>query len=371
MTQHNRIRVGVIFGGRSGEHEISLLSAESIIEAIDRSKYDIVQIGITKEGRWLISGEPLKALKGAAPLSDEVSALIVDPTRRELVAGSLDRVADNGSKIDVAIPILHGTYGEDGTVQGLLEMLDIPYVGAGVLASAVGMDKSVQKLVFAQKGLPIVDFITVKARAWLADPEAVKRKVEDEIGFPCFIKPACLGSSVGISKVKQADQLEPAILDAMQYDRKIVIEKGLEGFREIECSILGNDEPQASTVGEILPCNEFYDYRAKYIDGKSQAVIPADLPPEAVREIQRLAIEAFLAIDCSGMARADFFVSKDARQIYVNEINTIPGFTKISMYPKLWEASGISYPELIDRLIQLAIERHQEKAGLRTSYQIE
>lgn len=370
MDQKDRIRVAVMFGGRSGEHEVSLMSAESIMKAIDRSKYEVVQIGITKEGRWLISGDPLQALKAGAP-PDDGSALIVDPTRRELVAKSIDGATANASKIDVVIPILHGTYGEDGTVQGLLEMVDVPYVGAGVLASAVGMDKSIQKAIFVQKGIPVVDFITFKSREWAADPRAIVQRIESEIGFPCFVKPACLGSSVGISKVKAANQLESAIRDAAQYDRKIVIEKGLEGFREIECSVLGNDNPLASVPGEIVPCNEFYDYRAKYIDGKSQAIIPANLPPETVRAIQRWAIGAFLAIDCSGMARVDFFVSGDAKQVFVNEINTIPGFTKISMYPKLWEASGMSYPELIDRLIQLAIERHQEKSSLRTSYQLE
>ncbi|MCL5958858.1 MAG: D-alanine--D-alanine ligase [Chloroflexi bacterium] len=365
----NKIRVAVIFGGRSGEHEVSVVSAESIMKAIDRSKYDVVPIGITKEGKWLMSGDPLAELRGAAPSSNGASALLMDPTQRRLVAAHPSATGD-GNGIDVVIPIMHGTYGEDGTIQGLLEMINVPYVGAGVLASAVGMDKSLMKMVFAQNGIPVVDWITVMAADWRAHSEAVRRRVDKEIGFPCFVKPACLGSSVGISKVKAASELEAAIREAAQYDRKIVIEKGLENFREIECSVLGNDAPRASIPGEVIPCNEFYDYRAKYVDEGSQLIIPANLPVEAVQEVQRLAIASFAAIDCSGMARVDFFVSRDGRQVFVNEINTIPGFTSISMYPKLWEASGISYSELIDRLIQLAIQRHEEKNGLRTSYQI-
>ncbi|MDA8188982.1 MAG: D-alanine--D-alanine ligase, partial [Dehalococcoidales bacterium] len=253
----------------------------------------------------------------------------------------------------------------------LLEMADVPYVGAGVLASAVGMDKSVMKAVFAQRGIPVLDFLTVKKKDWQRDAEGLTHEIERRISYPCFVKPACGGSSVGISKVHSRAELAPAMRLATEFDRKIVVEKSAENFREVEISVLGNDEPIASVPGEIIPCNEFYDYRAKYTDDRSQLIIPARLPNATVRKVQRLAVEVFKAVDCAGMARVDFFVSKDASKVYANEINTIPGFTKISMYPKLWEASGISYGELIDRLIELAIKRHMEKRQLRTSYELE
>ncbi|MBI2953124.1 MAG: D-alanine--D-alanine ligase [Chloroflexi bacterium] len=367
-----KLRVAVIFGGRSGEHEISLLSAESVINAIDRSKYEVVPIGITKEGSWLISGDPLKTLRArAAGPSLPSSALIIDPMRRGLVAMELDQPSKNGKKVDVVIPILHGTYGEDGTLQGLLELVDVPYVGAGVLASSVGMDKSVMKAVFAYKGIPTIDFVMVKKREWERDAAGVIGEVETRIGYPCFVKPACLGSSVGISKAHSRAELGPALRLASAFDRKIVVEKSAENCREIEVSVLGNDEPIASVPGEIIPCNEFYDYRAKYIDQGSQLMVPARLPKTTIRTVRQLAIEAFKALDCAGMARVDFFVARDGEQVLVNEINTIPGFTSISMYPRLWAATGISFGELIDRLIELAIERHMAKAQLRTSYELE
>lgn len=365
-----KLRVAVVFGGRSGEHEISLLSAESVINALDKDKYEVVPIGITKEGKWLFSGDPMKALRNGSSLASLPSpALVVDPAQRGLIALELDRPSINRKKIDVVFPILHGTYGEDGTIQGLLEMADVPYVGAGVLASSVGMDKSVMKAVFAQKGLPVVDFIVIKKRDWQRDPAAIVGEVESKIAYPCFVKPACLGSSVGISKVHDRGELEQAIRLAAEFDRKIVVEKSAENSREIEVSVLGNDDPIASVPGEIIPSGEFYDYRAKYIDEGSKLIIPAELPEATVKTVRMLAIEAFKAVDCAGMARVDFLVSKDGRKTFVNEINTIPGFTKISMYPKLWEATGISYRELLDRLIELAIERHNEKSSLRTSYE--
>lgn len=367
-----KIRVGVIFGGRSGEHEVSLMSAASIISAIDRDKYEVVPIGITREGRWLLSGDPLKALAAGVEAGNGTPvALLGDPSQRSLVKveGETGVVRASGvGALDVVFPVLHGTYGEDGTVQGLLELANIPYVGAGVLASAVGMDKVTMKAVFSQRGIPVVRHLVFLRREWEQNPEDILRQVETGLGYPCFVKPANLGSSVGVSKAKNREQLAAAMDLAVRYDRKLIVEEGLDA-REIECSVLGNDDPIASVPGEIVPCNEFYDYRAKYIDGKSELFIPADLPPGITREVQRLAVEAFKAIDCAGMARVDFFIARKENLVYVNEINTIPGFTKISMYPKMWEASGISYPELINRLIELAIERHADKNRSLTRYE--
>ncbi|MBI4320460.1 MAG: D-alanine--D-alanine ligase [Chloroflexi bacterium] len=365
-----KLRVAVIFGGRSGEHEISLISAASVMNAIDKHRYEVVPIGITKEGTWLVSGDPMRVLKGETRVPEKsTSAITIDPIRRALVSLGSDSQSSGNHRLDVAIPILHGPYGEDGTVQGLLELADIPYVGAGVLASAVGMDKSVMKMVFVQRGIPVVDHIAVLKKEWARDATAITGLLEQSIGYPCFVKPACLGSSVGISKVHGRDQLAAAMRIAGEFDRKIVVEKAAIDCREIECSVLGNDDPIASVPGEIVPCNEFYDYRAKYMDEGSKLIIPADLAKETTASVRHLAVEAFKAVDCAGMARVDFFVSRDGKQVIVNEINTIPGFTKISMYPKLWEASGITYSELIDRLIELALERHAEKAQLRSSYE--
>ena len=368
-----KLRVAVIFGGRSGEHEISLLSAESVINALDKEKYEVVPIGITKQGKWLLSGDPMNTLRGISSSTMlPSSALVVDPAQRGLVTLELGSNGNsNKRKVDVVIPILHGTYGEDGTIQGLLELADVPYVGAGVLASSVGMDKAVMKTVFTYNGIPGVEFVVVKKKEWERDSAAVVREIESKIGYPCFIKPACLGSSVGISKVHSRSELEPAMQLAAEFDRKIIVERSAENSREIEVSVLGNDDPIASVPGEIIPCNEFYDYRAKYVDEGSKLIIPAELPKATTQTVQRLAIEAYKAVDCSGMARVDFLVSKDGSKVLVNEINTIPGFTQISMYPKLWEATGISYRELLDRLIELAIERHMEKSKLRTSYRLE
>jgi len=365
-----KIRVGVIFGGRSGEHEVSLVSAKGVMGAMDREKYEIVPIGITKEGCWLASGDPLKALEAGILEESAPAALLGDPSYKGLMhlEGS-QATTMRLTGLDVIFPVLHGPYGEDGTVQGLLELADIPYVGAGVLGSALGMDKALMKTVFRACGLPVVRHLVIKRKEWERDPRGVMQHVEEMLGYPCFIKPANLGSSVGITKVHQRSQLAPALDLAARYDRKMLAEQGINA-REIEVSVLGNDEPIASVPGEIIPSREFYDYAAKYIDGRSELIIPADLPPETTRRVQELAIEAYLAVDCAGMARVDFLLDKDNGQIYVSELNTIPGFTPISMYPKLWEASGISYSELIDRLIELALERHADKSRSATSYQV-
>lgn len=374
-----KIRVGVIFGGRSGEHEVSLMSANSVIKAIDREKFDVVPIGITRQGKWLLAGDVMKALRsGIAEADGTPVALLGDPTRKGLMrlpGGAAEPgTAEPGARaigesVDAVFPVLHGTFGEDGTVQGLLELAGIPYVGAGVLASALGMDKALMKTVFAQKGIPIAKYRVFMRHLWERDEEPILDEIEGEFGYPCFIKPANLGSSVGISKAHNREELIGALDLAAHYDRKIIVEEFVDA-REVECSVLGNDDPVASVPGEIVPCNEFYDYKAKYIDGKSGLIIPAELSPETTREVQRLAVEAFQAIDCAGMARVDFFVTRGEGKVMVNEINTIPGFTAISMYPKLWEASGVSYQDLITRLIELAIERYRDKERSVTSYDI-
>jgi D-alanine-D-alanine ligase len=365
-----KIRVGVIFGGRSGEHEVSLRSAESIINALDRNRYEVVPIGITKQGRWLASSEAALLLPSAVLESaDQRVAIFGDPTERGLARYSREDGAGKRETLDVVIPVLHGTYGEDGTIQGLLEMADLPYVGCGVLGSAAGMDKVVMKRLFREAGLPVGEFIHFLRAQWEADPKLIEARIVNEIGFPCFIKPANLGSSVGITKVDAAAGLSAGVAEAAHFDRKIIVEKGVDA-REIEVSVLGNDEPVASLPGEIIPQTaEFYDYKAKYIhaDG-ARLAIPAEVSPEQTAEIQRLAVEAFQAIDGAGLGRVDFFLERGTGRLLLNEINTMPGFTSISMYPKLWEASGIKYGELIDRLIELAFERHREKSRNATSY---
>jgi len=349
-----KIRVGVIFGGRSGEHEVSLRSAESILKAIDRSKYDVVPIGITHEGRWLAS----KSAMAMLPAKDQIQRVL---TSGEPVTLPAEPVAHG--IVDVVFPIMHGTYGEDGTIQGLLELANVAYVGAGVLGSAVGMDKDVMKRLLREAGLPIVDYWTVRKQ----DLDSFLQAHISSLPYPVFVKPANLGSSVGITKVHAAEELPAALQAAAEYDRKIVVEQGVDA-REIELSVLGNDDPIASVPGEIIPSREFYDYEAKYVDEDSRLLIPAPLTDIQKNDAQRLAISAFKILECSGMARVDLFLEKPTGKFYVNEINTLPGFTTISMYPKLWDASGIPYPELIDRLITLAIERHAEKNKLRTKY---
>ncbi len=365
-----KLRIGVIFGGRSGEHEVSLRSAESVINALDPAKYEIVPIAITKQGKWLAASEATNLLPSAVMESaTQHVAIIGDPTESGLTRFTTEGQSNSRDKLDCVIPVLHGTYGEDGTIQGLLELADVPYVGCGVLASAAGMDKVVMKRLFREAGLPIVDFTHFLRTQWEADSLRIEARVIEELGFPCFVKPANLGSSVGISKATTPQSLNQAVALAAKYDRKIIVEKGVEA-REIEVSVLGNDQPIASLPGEIVPQTaEFYDYRAKYIDDEgARLIIPADLDPEITSRIQELAIRAFQAIDGSGFARVDFFLERKTGDLIVNEINTIPGFTSISMYPKLWEASGIRYNQLIDRLIELAFERHREKSRNVTSF---
>lgn len=391
-----KLRVGILFGGRSGEHEISLLSAASVFNAIDKNKYEVVPIGITKEGRWVTAGDAERLLSGK-PVSDKPkdearhlragdpeatpSAAVlangegvVVPPEPQKAGGSLApfqtdspsrRAADRAINVDVIFPVLHGTFGEDGTIQGLLELADLPYVGAGVLGSAAGMDKDIMKSLFIAAGLPIVKHVTFLRSEWESAPKKVQKLVETKLKYPVFVKPANLGSSVGISKAHNRKELGPAIDEAAKFDRKIVIEQGVGGkkqkAREIECAVLGNDRPEASVPGEIVPGKEFYDYTAKYLDEGSALIIPAKLTKAETRQFQTLAIQAFKAVDCSGLARVDFLMDPKTRKIYLNEINTMPGFTSISMYPKLWGATGVDYPQLIEKLIQLGLERHADK----------
>jgi D-alanine-D-alanine ligase len=353
-----KLRVGVIFGGRSGEHEVSLASAASIFKHLDRTLYEPVPIRIEKDGRWALTSKVPTAISAAEVLKQSTTEAlqIVEPT-----------AAVSRSGIDVVFPVLHGTYGEDGTVQGLLELANVPYVGCGVLASAAGMDKAVMKKLFIHHGLPVGPFIATLRHEWERDALAITGRVREELNYPVFVKPANLGSSVGISKAKSDGEFDQAMTMALQFDRKVVIEAAVPNAREIECAVLGNDDPEASLPGEVIPSREFYDYEAKYLDDSSQTLIPAPLDDHQTAEIRRLSIEAFKAVECAGMARVDFLLSRDTGQLYVNEVNTIPGFTTISMYPKMWEATGLPYPKLLERLIQLAVERHDEKQRLRTS----
>jgi D-alanine-D-alanine ligase len=352
-------RVVVIFGGRSAEHEVSVVSARSVLAALDPARYDVVTIGIDKSGGWhRLDALPAPAAPGALPAVGDSSGpgvgLAREPSDPALVE-------DDGTRqeIDVVFPVLHGPYGEDGSIQGMLEMAGIPYVGAGVLGSAVGMDKAVQKVLFAAAGLPGAPYEVVHEREWETDRSGVEARAS-ALGLPLFVKPATLGSSVGISKVKQLDRLPAAVEVALSYARKALIERSVEGAREIEVAVLGNDEPIASIPGEIIPGAEFYSYEAKYLEDVSRAEIPARLPKVVAQEIRQMAVAAFQAVDATGMARVDFFY-REPEEILVNEINTIPGFTEISMYPKLWEASGVPYAELVDRLVELAVERHEKE----------
>nr|WP_054948995.1 D-alanine--D-alanine ligase family protein [Numidum massiliense] len=405
-------RIAVLFGGRSGEHEVSLLSARSVIESLNPDMFDIIPIAITREGEWksnreavALLGEGFDAEKLSLQTADVASvsdsdaadggtttaspankATTASPANKATTADAAATTAGGGGvpltgsaqglafmagqKPDVVFPVLHGTYGEDGTVQGMLEMADIPYVGAGVLASAVGMDKVMMKRLFAEAGLPQGDFTAVIRRNWERDPNGVIAAIERQFTYPVFVKPANLGSSVGISKAKDRESLTAAINLACRYDRKIVVEQFIPA-REVEVAVLGNDNPEASVPGEIMSSNEFYDYRAKYIDGKSVLQIPADLPAETVERIREYAITAFQSIDCSGLARVDFFVRRDTGEVLLNEINTMPGFTPFSMYAKLWEHSGLIYRELVERLIALAFERYAEQEKNETTFAIQ
>lgn len=387
-----KLRVCVIFGGRSGEHEVSIVSATSVMQALDQSKYEVIPVGITKSGRWIAGENSVQLLKSGIEDTPFYAMLPADPNEQRLLPATAQVPAANelekiDEKFDVVFPVLHGPYGEDGTVQGLLELANLPYVGAGVLGSAVCMDKIVQKVLCLQAGVPVVKFLWLRYEDWQrnrAEPQAVLAnqqqlcgltqkamlaKIEAELGFPVFVKPANLGSSLGISKAHNHEELIHGIEDAAQYDHKILLEAAAPNAREIEISVLGNTQPKASVPGEIVPSNEFYDYDAKYVDGASTLIIPAELSPALVEKIQTMAIRGFLACNCEGMARVDFLLSRETGELFLNELNTIPGFTQISMYPKLWEASGMSYSQLLDELIQLAIERHRRKNNLKTSYQ--
>jgi len=346
------------------------MSARSVIKYLDKNKYEVVPLGITREGKWLASGDPLKELEARA--SEERPAVVTTESSRELMAERRELVPGvertGIPHVDVVFPVLHGPFGEDGTVQGLLELADIPYVGAGVLGSALAMDKVAMKAVFRAEGLPVADYVPIMRWEWESDRTAVLQRIREQVGCPCFVKPANLGSSVGITKVHEAQQLPKALDLAARYDRRLLVEVAVNA-REIECSVLGNDHPVASLPGEVIPAREFYDYVAKYFDQQTQLIIPADLSQEKTAEIQGLAVRAFLALDLAGMARADFFLSRDDERVYVNELNSIPGFTHASMYPKMWEASGLSYPELLDRLIELALERHKDRSRRLVSHE--
>ncbi|HEX3661912.1 MAG TPA: D-alanine--D-alanine ligase family protein [Acidobacteriaceae bacterium] len=392
-----KIRVGILFGGRSGEHEVSLLSAASVLQAIDRKKYDVIPIGITKEGRWVTAGHaerllagahsesgPEKHLRAGDPASTSAAAILrrgesvlVPPVPSEalvpferdassLAPSSADPAGSNQVlSVDVIFPVLHGTFGEDGTIQGLFELAGIAYVGSGVLGSATGMDKDTMHRLFASAKLPIVKWVTFLRGEWEKSPRKVRARIEATLKYPVFVKPANLGSSVGITKAHNAQELGPAIEVAARYDRKIVVEQGVGGKkkpRELEVAVLGNDDPEASVVGEVVPGKEFYDYEAKYLSEGSDLIVPAKLTKAQTKQVRAMALRAFQACDCAGLARVDFLMEPGkSGRLYVNEINTLPGFTSISMYPRLWAASGVSYPQLIDRLIQLAIERRTDK----------
>jgi D-alanine-D-alanine ligase len=374
--QQKKIRVGLIFGGRSGEHEVSLASARAVQANLDPEKYEIVPIGITKAGSWLLGTEPQQlqaaeqqadaALDPATTTQTTAVTLTGDPNVRRLIPVQNGPDLGNQGMLDVILPVLHGTYGEDGSLQGLLDMANLPYVGCGVLGAALGMDKEKMKIVFESIGLPNVAYLVFRRNEWERTPAHILDRIEQRLSYPTFVKPVNLGSSVGINKAHNRQELEHAINVAAEYDHKIIVEQGIN-CREFECAVLGNDEPLASVVGEIVTSNEFYDYHAKYIGGKSQPIIPADVPQAAAEEMRRQAITAFTALDLNGLSRVDFFMERETDKIYINEVNTMPGFTEISMYPKLWAASGLSYPQLLDRLIELAIERHTDRQRNRTS----
>ena len=378
--------MGVIYGGRSGEHEVSIASAAAVMANLDRARYEPVPIRIDRDGRWSLADKPptaasasevieqtrseLKVLRAGRevhllPRPSEETILAIDRSRAR--GDDESRAIVTGVGLDVIVPVLHGPHGEDGTVQGLLELANVPYVGCGVLASAVGMDKALMKRVFGAHGLPQCAYAVVLRRRVLAEPDVVAGELEARLGLPVFVKPANLGSSVGISKARTREELIEALRLAADYDRKVVVEAAVPNAREIEVAVLGNDDPIASVPGEIVPSREFYDYEAKYLDGASRLAIPADVPDEMRARLQALAIDAFRAIDGAGLSRVDFLIDGQRGDVFVNEINTMPGFTTISMYSKLWAATGITYPELVDRLVQLALERHAEKQQLRVS----
>jgi len=374
-----KLHVGVIFGGRSGEHEVSLMSARSVLDALDREQYTVTEIGITHDGEWLVGEDVWQRMKDGDTSQLRPAAFLPNPTRHGLYclqpssngAGASEAfMMEPFQDLDVIFPVLHGTFGEDGTLQGVFETAEVAYVGAGVLGSSLAMDKGVFKEVMRAQGVPVLEAI-IATRKELADHlDALIDRAEKMAAYPLFTKPANLGSSVGVTKCYNRSDLMEGLLEASRYDRRILVERGVNG-REIEVSVLGNDEPVASVPGEIRPAADFYTYEAKYHDDRSELLIPAPISFETSEQARRLAIQAYKAVDCAGMARVDFLLDKDSDQLYLNEINTIPGFTQISMYPKLWEASGLSYAELIDRLIELAIERFEDKSQTETSYSVE
>jgi D-alanine-D-alanine ligase len=351
-----RVRLALLFGGRSPAHDVSLTSARSVLGALDPARFDVVPMAIGRDGRWLSGPASQRLLSGPSPSGG--AALV------PLEAGGLVPDADLGATVDVVFPLLHGPFGEDGTVQGLLELLNLPYVGAGVAASATGMDKALMKALFVQQALPVLPYRVITRHVWARQRERILRGLSDTPGFPCFVKPSNMGSSIGVSRVDTSDALGPALDLAFQYDLKVLVERGVPGYREIECGVLGNDEPQVSVPGEITIRGTFYDYHTKYTEGEAGLEVPAHVRPDTETTLRNMALEAFAAIDSAGMARVDFLVSPDESEIWVSEINTIPGFTPYSMYPRLWEASGVTYPELIARLVDLALDRHAERASL-------
>ena len=365
----NRTRIGLIFGGRSVEHEVSLVSARAVLNHLDASLYEVVPIAVTRGGEWLTAADARTLLSAPAGALSAVrgavkAALTADPS-----AGGLVAVGGAGRSvpIDVIFPLIHGTGGEDGTLQGLLELAGLPYVGSGVLGSSLGMDKAAMKVMFQSAGLAVADYLVVNRRRIERDMPGIARDVASRIGYPCFTKPSNGGSSVGVCKVKKPEALAQALAESAAYDRRVLVEQGVEG-QEVECAVLGNDEPEASVVGEIVPCHEFYDYSAKYLDDRSELIIPARITASQAARVRSMSLAAFSAVDCSGMARVDFFVRKGDGAVLINEVNTIPGFTPISMYPRLWQASGIEFSALVQRLIDLAIERHEEKQAIRKDY---
>jgi D-alanine-D-alanine ligase len=357
-----KVRVAVIFGGQSGEHDVSLRSAQTVLAALDDDRFEAVPVGVTRDGQWLTGTDPMAQLTASSPLfalegpaepDSETLEIAMSSTSQNLPIGL-------GADIDVVFPVLHGPMGEDGTVQGLLELAGIPFVGSGVLGSALAMDKAMAKMVLQQHGIPQAPWLLVNRSEWERDSGNIAEKIGNELGYPCFIKPANMGSSVGVTKVHNPTELGAAMDLAGRLDRRIVAEKGLR-VRELEISVLGNDNPVASVVGEVVSVNEFYDYSAKYVEEGSELLVPADIPDDVQREIQRVAVDAFIALDLAGLARADFFLDLDTGQVLLNEVNTMPGFTSISMYPRLWEASGVTLPELVERLLQLALERSRDR----------
>jgi len=364
-----KIRLGILFGGRSCEHEVSVLSAGSMVQRLDREKYEVTLIGIAKDGRWLLSTDSDTLPEKFFIEGNDLVPVLLDYCETQTLFAH--EIPSAGSQVgiitqlDVVFPLLHGPFGEDGTIQGLLELAGVPYVGSGVVGSAIGMDKVMMKRVFRAEGLPILPYIEASQTQLMQDLDALERRAHRELGYPLFVKPASLGSSVGVHRVNETSDFAEAVLDAAQFDHKIVVEKAAAGAREIECAVLGNDTPKASVLGEVLPSEGFYDYASKYVNEDAALIIPATLPPRLAAHIQALALDVFQAVDAKGLARVDFFVREDGEEVVVNEINTMPGFTPISMYPKLWEASNLPYRNLVDRLIELALEHHRDTSRIR------